>query len=113
MIKPRFLVYEDGIIEVGLFAESDESEQNHLLNIGLRWLSPEPVINNENMLVEVTNIMGGDTSWFILPTDYSYAVARQLVEKKVSGTKGFFEDGFNRMIDWLVEMEQISNDMCY
>ena len=67
-------------------------------------------------MVDTTNIMGGETQWFLLPHSFGVAVGRNLVEQEVAGDglSNFFDEiAFKRMVDWLVEMEEFSEAMCY
>jgi hypothetical protein len=60
--------------------------------------------------------MGGETEWFLLPHSFGVAVARTLIEQKVADcglAASFNEQGFKRMVVWLVEMEELTDAMCY
>jgi hypothetical protein len=105
-------VYEDSVIAVVLMSKNQESAEKHLFNIAMRYLSPKPYFKN-GKVIAITNKMDGETDWFIIPYSFSYAIGRQLIEQKVSGLQGFSEDGFSRMIEWLVEMNEIDDSMSY
>jgi hypothetical protein len=116
IMNPTYIVYEDGVISVGLFAEDDKADRMHLLNLGMRWLSPKPYKGKEGELIETTNIMGGGTEWFLLPHSFGVAVGRRLIEQKVAncGLAEYFNDkAFKRMVSWLIEMDGLSDSMCY
>ena len=57
--------------------------------------------------------MGGETDWFILPNTLAAAVGRTMVQQKVAGLYGFQEPGFQVMVDWLVEFEELPDAMCF
>jgi hypothetical protein len=47
---------------------------------------------------------------------FGVAVGRTLIEQKVAdcGLEGYFDEpGFKRMVRWLVEMEELTDSMCY
>jgi hypothetical protein len=115
-MNPNYIVYDDEVIAVGLFAEDAEADKVHLLSLGIRWLSPKPYKDKKGQIQELTNCMGGETRWFLLPHSFGVAVGRTLIEQKVSdcGLADYFNaDGFRRMVSWLVEMEEIADSMCY
>ena len=113
MIKPKCIIYDDGVISIGLHVENTETDENDLFHIAIKWLTPEPYQQKDGTIVETTNIMGGETSWFVLPYSIGTAVGKKLAEQKIAGLPGFHESGFNRMVKWLVEMEYIDDSMCY
>lgn len=115
-LTPMYIVYDDGHISVGLFAEDSEVDRKHSLHLGVRWLCPQPYRGKDGQLVITTNIMGGETGWFLLPCSFGYAIGRTLIEQKVADqglAKNFNEQGFKRMVSWLVEMEELTDAMCY
>jgi len=57
--------------------------------------------------------MGGETEWFILPHSFGAAVGKHLIAQNVAGLYGFHEEGFLKMVSWLVEMEEIQDSMNY
>jgi hypothetical protein len=116
MMKPSYFVYDDRIISVGLFTENEEADEKDILTLGMRWLPPEPCKESDGRWTEVTNLMGGETDWFLLPHTFGVAVGRTLIEQKVADcglTPYFDESGFKRMVRWLVEMEELTDSMCY
>ncbi len=111
--KVEHLIYEDGVISVALFSKNEKAAERSLFNIQIRYLQPQNYRNKEDELVNLTNVMGGETDWFIVPYSFSVAIAKTLIEQKISGLTGFSEDGFGRMIKWLNELEEIQDSMCY
>ena len=109
----EYLVYEDDVIAVKLSAIDTASEKVFLFHLAIRYLIPKNYQNKENKTIEVTNMMGGETDWFILPYSFGIAIGKTLIEQKVSGLTGFDEGGFQRMVNWLIEMEEISDAMSY
>lgn len=109
----KYPIYEDGVIAVSLWSEDEATAQKSLFSLAMRYLSPESYRDRSGNLVETTNRMGGETDWFILPHSFSTAIGKRLIEQKVSGLSGFNEDGFLKMVAWLVEMEELSDAMCY
>lgn len=113
MIEPTYIIYEDDVISVGLWAESAEGDERDLLQLAIRWLPPQPWRKKDGTTIEITNVMGGETEWFLLPHTLGAAVGCKLVEQKTAGLPGFQETGFDRMVKWLVEMEHLEDAMCY
>lgn len=112
-MRIEYPVYNDGEIAVALFAEDRTCDEKDLLHLAVRWLQPKPYKGKEGKMVKVTNVMGGETEWFILPTSFGYSVAKGLIIQKVAGRVDFDEAGFQRMVSWLLEMEQVTDAMCY
>lgn len=108
-----YSIYEDSVIAVKLSREEMTSEKSSLYSLAIRYLSPENYKDKKGNIVKVTNIMGGETDWFILPYSFGVAIGKSLIEQKVSGLIGFDEDGFKKMVDWLIEMEELSDVMVY
>jgi hypothetical protein len=106
-------VYADGVIAVSLVAEDLERAQKNLVHLAIRWLPPLPYRDKAGNLVPTTNVMGGETDWFRLPHSFGVAVGKKLVEQRAAGLQGFQDDGFARMVAWLVEMEELDDAMCY
>lgn len=109
----KYPVYEDGEIAVVLCAENNAAEQKQLFSLAMRYLSPQPYHDRSGNLIKTSNKMGGETDWFILPHSFGSAIGKRLIEQKVSGLSGFNESGFAKLVAWLVEMEEISDAMCY
>jgi hypothetical protein len=108
-IEPQEIVYDDGDIAVGLVRSPSG---NAGLSLALRWLPPQPY-RKHGRLVSTTNLMGGETGWFIIPFSLAVGVARTLIEQKAAGLSGFRASGFSKMVSWLVELEEITDAMCY
>ena len=66
----NYPVYTDGVIAVSLSSENDEAAKKFLFHLSIRWLSPKPYKDKNDIEVHVTNIMGGETDWFILPGSF-------------------------------------------
>jgi len=108
-----YLIYEDGVIAVKLLTEDPDKEKSGLFSLAVRYLQPQDYRDKNENVTKTTNIMGGETDWFILPASFGYAIGKTLIEQKVSGLDCFDEDGFKRMLDWLIDMEEISDSMVY
>jgi hypothetical protein len=113
VMEPKYIVYEDEVIAVGLRAENGEADERDLLELALKWLPPQPCRKKDGTIVQTTNMMGGETDWFLLPHTLGAAIGMKLVELRAGGLSGFKDDGFNRMLKWLVEMEHLQDAMCY
>src|SRR5262245_54670709 len=99
-MKLQHVVYEDGVIAVALvFPSPSESS----ISLAIRWLKPHPYTRKNGQVVEVTNHMGGETDWFVIPLTFAAAVGRTLVEQQATGLAGFQSDGFAALVRWLVE----------
>ena len=82
--------------------------------MGMRWLKAE-AYSKEKQPVNLTNCMGGETDWFLLPVTFGFAVGRTLIQQRTADfglTSYCNEEGYKRMIKWLVEMEEITDSMC-
>ncbi len=106
-------VYEDTVIAVVLWAEDEQAAEKCLFTLAVRYLPPEDYRDRDGDLTQTTNCMGGETDWFILPYDFGVASAKRLIEQKVGGLTGFNGDGFQKMVRWLVEMQEMPDAMCY
>lgn len=113
MIEPKYIIYNDGVISVGLHVENTDADEKDLLQLAVKWLKPQPYKKKDGTIVKTTNLMGGETSWFLLPHTFGAVVGKKLVEQKIAGLCGFQREGFNRMVKWLVEMEHLDDVMCY
>jgi hypothetical protein len=109
----EYLIYEDGVIAVMLLAENEVAAQKSLFTLAMRYLPPGSYRDKSDSLVKMTNCMGGETDWFILPYSFSVAIGRYLIEQKTAGLLGFSDDGFTKMVNWMIEMEEIPDAMCY
>lgn len=108
-------IYVDDVIEVALFAENPDSAERQIFNLAIRYLQPKTYKNKEGKVIEVTNLMGGETDWFIVPYTFSVSIAKTLIEQKITGVglPEFNENGFKKMVRWLIEMEEVNDSMCY
>ena len=109
-MKLHHLVYEDGVIAVAMVFPAESSSA---ASLAIRWLKPRPYTGKDGQMVQVTNHMGGETDWFVVPSTLAWAVGRTLVEQKAAGLEGFEDDGFAAMVRWLVDDEQLPDSMCY
>ncbi|MCX7409407.1 MAG: hypothetical protein NTZ32_15120 [Planctomycetales bacterium] len=109
----EFTVYNDGVISVSLVAEDENKAERNLWHLAVRWLPPQPYRDKAGNVVQTTNVMRGETEAFRLPHTFGAAVGKKLIEQKVSGLSGFHDDGFAKMIAWLVDMEELTDAMCY
>ena len=103
-------IYKDTVIEVSIVNNSENSE---LKQIALRYLKPQDYTNKNGDLVKVSNVMNGETDWFILPHTFGAAIGKKLFEQKNAGLIGFEESGYKELLVWLIEMEIIEDAMCY
>ena len=106
-------VYEGGEISVALWAADTTFAERNLWHLAIRYLSPQDYLSKVGGTVKVSNLMGGETDWFVIPHSFGVAIAKSLIEQKVAGLSGFSEDGFAKMVEWLIEMEEISDAMSY
>ena len=112
-MKVEHTIYEDEVIAVALLAEDTTYAEQSLFHLAIRYVPPRSYLNKDGSAAKVTNLMGGETDWFIVPYSFGVAIAKSLIEQKVSGLSGFAEDGFAQMVNWLVELEEISDAMRY
>jgi len=109
-MKIEHLVYDDSVIAVALVAGIEKSK---LMSLALRWLDPGQAPFKDGTVGKLTNLMGGETDWFIVPISFGAAIGRTLVMQKVAGLPGFKDDGFDAMVAWLVANEELLDAMCY
>ena len=112
-MKVEHQIYTDKVIEIALCSENTDSAKKSLFDLAIRYLEPQSFQNGEGKLIDATNKMGGETDWFILPYTFGVAIAKTLIEQKASGLAGFNEKGFGLMMNWLIEMEEVNNSLCY
>ncbi len=108
-------VYDDDVIAIALLTHSKASDERESFSrhLGIKWLPPSGYRDKQGVEVPTTNIMGGETGWFILPLTLGAAIGKQLIEQKAAGLPGFDEAGFAAMVEWLLEGEDIFDGMCY
>ena len=109
-IKILHTVYDDAVIAVALVSSSASPASRSL---ALRWLRPRPNTGKDGQLVQLTNHMGGETDWFVVPFSLAAAMGRMLVEQQAGGLAGFDRDGFAALVRWLIEAEELHDAMCY
>ncbi|HOI56503.1 MAG TPA: hypothetical protein PLP01_14740 [Phycisphaerae bacterium] len=109
-IAAQDLVYDDGEMAIALVQRPSDSSGPHL---ALRWLAPQPCVDRDGKEVCTTNLMGGETDWFIVPFSLAVGIARTLIEQKAAGLGNFNNDGFAKMVSWLVGLDQLQDAMCY
>lgn len=107
----KHTVYRDDVIAVGLLA-AGEGDSTQSMHLAVKWLPPKPH-RKQGVDVEVTNPMGGETDWFIIPHTLSVGMARMLIERRVANLDGFDETGFGVMVSWLLELGDLFDGMCY
>jgi hypothetical protein len=95
------LVYDASAagIAVGMFERTEGTEQA----LGFRW-----VRNGAGH-----TYFGKDSEWVLLPHDFAVCVARRLIEKKAAGMDGIREEGFRRMMIYLLDEEEIVPNIRY
>jgi hypothetical protein len=104
------VLYKDSVIEVKII--TDKSNKS-LKSIALKYVTPCTYrYRNGGEAVE-TNAMGGETDWFILPHTFGAVVGRKLFEQYNAGLCGFNKKAVKILKDWLIDMEIISDAMCY
>lgn len=106
----KSVVYDDGEIAVAIVQTEQDS---NIVHLAMKWLNPQPIQRKDGTIEPTTNLMGGETDWFILPFTFAAAIARVLIELKVTAMPYFNEVGFSEMVNWLVELEEVHDAMCY
>lgn len=110
MTSPEQTIYSDTVIEVSFFPDDGESD---VKSIGIKYLQPTDYVGKEGNPVKVSNAMGGETDWFILPHTFGAAVGKKLMEQWSAGLEGFNDKGLKMLKEWLIEYEIIDDAMCY
>ena len=103
-------IYNDDVVEVALVSPENDSG---ITCLAMRWLQPQPYTDRNGEETEVTNHMGGETDWFIVPFTFAAAIGRTLIQQQAAGLAGFSEPGMAILIEWLTELEEVSDAMCY
>jgi hypothetical protein len=111
-MKVTHLIYDDGVIAVAMIASDELAAANQLFHIGVRWLAPKSY-RKDGVEVATTNVMDGETDWFLLPHTLGVGVAKALIERKAAEAKDFDGVAFSRMMTWLVKSEEVFDGMCY
>lgn len=107
-IELAFTVLSDEIIVALVRTQVDRS-----LHMAMRWNNPDPIKGKDGEEIETTNLMNGGTDWFIVPLTFSTTIARSLIELKATGSFNFDETGYQAMIEWLVELGELNDAICY
>jgi hypothetical protein len=106
----KSIVYDDEEIAVAIVQTKQGSK---ILHLAMKWLEPAPTRYKDGKIVPKTNLMGGETDWFVLPFTFAAAIGRVLIELKVTGLPYFNEDAFAEMVEWSAELEEVNSGMCY
>src|SRR5215204_72330 len=112
-MRSEYQIYEDDVIEVALLSATADSAERNLFDFAIRYLKPQDYRNMKGETVKVTNSMGGETDWFVVPHTFGVAIAKKMIEQKAAGLQGFNESGFERMMNWLIGLEELDDAMCY
>jgi hypothetical protein len=104
------ILYKDSVIEVKILTD-DENES--LKSIALRYLKPGDYKGKDGQKVIITNAMGGETDWFVLPHTFGATIGKKLFEQYNAGLEGFDKRVVEILKDWLIDMEIIDDAMCY
>jgi hypothetical protein len=104
------ILYKDSVIEVKILADDDNES---LKSIALRYLKPGNYKGKDGLEVFVTNAMGGETDWFILPHTFGATIGKKLFEQYNAGLEGFDKSAVDILKNWLIDMEIIDDAMCY
>ena len=103
-------LYSDSVIEVKLLTDEDNTSIRH---IALRYVKPCNYTDKNGAEVVTTNVMGGETDWFILPHTFGAAIGKKLFEQYHAGLDGFNKSGVEELKNWLADMGLIDDAMCY
>lgn len=104
------ILYKDSVIEVKILTDDD----NELLkSIALRYLKTGSYKGKDGQEVLVTNAMGGETDWFVLPHTFGATIGKKLFEQYNAGLEGFDKRAVKILKEWLIDIEIIDDSMCY
>jgi hypothetical protein len=109
-MRLEHLVYDDNVVAVALVTAHEDSD---MLSLALRWLEPGEVRKPDGSGYQLTNHMGGETDWLIIPFTFGASIGRTLVMQKAAGRLGFHDAGFAAMVEWLVDLDELEDAMCY
>jgi len=104
------LLYKDSVIEVKILTDH---ENKSLKSIALRYVKPENYKGKDGQEIFVTNAMGGETDWFVLPYTFGATIGKKLFEQFNAGLNGFDRREVENLKNWLIDMEIIDDAMCY
>ncbi len=77
-------------IAIALFTRNNGTETS----MGFRWLTDQ-------------TFFGKESEWILMPSEFSRDAARRLAAKKSAGLKGIRQSGFNKMLKWITEQEDL------
>ena len=106
----KLQIYSDSVIEIALFTDTESVD---IKRIGIRYIKPQNYFDKQDKEVTVTNIMGGETDWFILPEIFSQVIGKKLFEQYNAGLKGFDTQTIEKLRNWLIDFEIIDDAMTY
>ncbi len=104
------ILYKDSVIEVKILTDRDNES---LKSIALRYLKPGNYKGKDGQKVSMTNAMGGETDWFVLPHTFGTLIGKKLFEQYNAGLDGFDTKEIEILKNWLIDMEIIDDAMCY
>jgi hypothetical protein len=104
------ILYKDSVIEVKILTDQDNEA---LKSIALRYVKPENYKGKDGQEIRVTNSMGGETDWFVLPYTFGATIGKKLFEQFNAGLDGFDTREVENLKNWLIDMEIIDDAMCY
>jgi len=104
------ILYKDSVIEVKILTDDDNES---LKSIALRYIKPSNYKGKNGHEVLVTNAMGGETDWFVLPHTFGATIGKKLFEQYNAGLEGFDKREVEILKNWLIDMEIIDDAMCY
>lgn len=104
------ILYRDSVIEVKILTADDNESMK---SIALRYLKPEDYKGKNGQKVHVTNAMGGETDWFVLPHTFGGTIGKKLFEQYNAGLDGFDKRVVEVLKNWLIDMEIIDDAICY
>jgi hypothetical protein len=104
------ILYKDSVIEVKILTNANNES---LKCIALRYIKPNDYKDKDGNKIHVTNAMGGETDWFILPHTFGATIGKKLFEQYNAGLLGFDKNGITILKNWLIDMEIIDDSMCY
>ena len=79
----------------------------------MKYIEPVNYKDKNGKEIVVTNVMGGETDWFILPYTFGVVIGRMLFEQYSAGLLGFNKTGVEVLKEWQIEIEAINDAMCY
>jgi hypothetical protein len=86
-------------IALAMFERNSGTEHS----LGFRWIQHG----------SATTYFGKNSEWVLLPHDFAVCAARKIIEKKAAGMQGIHEKGFQVMLKYLLDQEEIIPFMGY